>query len=80
VVVDIANIESVELAPSWKQEVVNNATVTQTTHDVDEEGQPRVTVAHVPAEQGSIPILLLGNKLDVVSLVLINRGKAICWL
>ncbi|XP_064629001.1 uncharacterized protein LOC135488354 [Lineus longissimus] len=66
VVVDIADRESVELAASWKQEVVNNATVTKTKREVDADGQPRVTVTHIPAEQGTIPILLLGNKLDVV--------------
>ena len=70
------DIDSVTMAGTWKQDIVNNAVFT------DSSGNPK----EITVESNKfIPILLLGNKVDKVSLmiktdilqtfVMVVRGK-----
>ena len=59
VVVDMDDIDSVTMAGTWKQDIVNNAVFTDSSGNIKENNTE-------PNKQ--IPILLLGNKTDKVSL------------
>ena len=65
VVVDINDPSSIDMAITWKQDFLNNVTYTNTSPSSDpmtmqdDQGQP--------VDLKSIPVLLLGNKYDVVS-------------
>ncbi|XP_070569009.1 uncharacterized protein [Ptychodera flava] len=72
VVVDLSDIESVELAGSWKQDIVNHAVVSQKKTVKDENGVVKVVTEYAKADPKSIPVLLLGNKYDVIE----QREKA----
>ena len=55
------DIDSVTMAGTWKQDIVNNAVFT------DSSGNPK----EITVESNKfIPILLLGNKVDKVSLMI----------
>ena len=56
VVVDMDDIDSVTMAGTWKQDIVNNAVFTANNGNLKEN----------IAESKLIPILLLGNKMDKV--------------
>ncbi|XP_071955704.1 uncharacterized protein [Antedon mediterranea] len=58
IVVDSSDRESVELAGTWKQDVCNHSTITHSTNNAD--------VSYIKADPSSIPVLLLGNKYDLV--------------
>ncbi|XP_033117981.1 uncharacterized protein LOC117117699 [Anneissia japonica] len=62
VVVDASDRGSIELAGSWKQDVCNNATVSQATNCAEH----KTNVTYVKGDRSSIPVLLLGNKYDLV--------------
>ena len=56
VVVDMDDIDSVTMAGTWKQDIVNNAIFTANNGNIKEN----------IADSKLIPILLLGNKMDKV--------------
>ena len=56
VVVDVDDIDSVTMAGTWKQDIVNNAVFTANSGNLQEDTK----------DSKQIPILLLGNKLDKV--------------
>ena len=56
VVVDMDDIDSVTMAGTWKQDIVNNAVFTANNGNIKEN----------IADSKLIPILLLGNKMDKV--------------
>ncbi|XP_074659733.1 uncharacterized protein LOC141912384 [Tubulanus polymorphus] len=66
VVVDITDIESIEMAGTWKHEISNNVTVKQITTIVDENGQETKQTNYVKPPLGSIPVILFGNKYDLI--------------
>ena len=57
VVVDMDDIDSVTMAGTWKQDIVNNAVFTANNGNITEN----------IADSKLIPILLLGNKMDKVN-------------
>ena len=57
VVVDMDDIDSVTMAGTWKQDIVNNAVFTANNGNIKE----NITDSKL------IPILLLGNKMDKVN-------------
>ena len=57
VVVDMDDIDSVTMAGTWKQDIVNNAVFTANNGNIKEN----------IADSKLIPILLLGNKMDKVN-------------
>lgn len=57
VVVDMDDIDSVTMAGTWKQDIVNNAIFTANNGNIKEN----------IADSKLIPILLLGNKMDKVN-------------
>lgn len=61
VVVDMDDIDSVTMAGTWKQDIVNNAVFTDSSGNIRKNNTE-------PNKQ--IPILLLGNKTDKVSISL----------
>ncbi|XP_071819708.1 uncharacterized protein [Apostichopus japonicus] len=65
VVVDISDPESVDLAGTWRQDILNNAVVSKKRIVKTPEG-PRVSVEFEKADPSQIPFLLLGNKFDIV--------------
>lgn len=56
VVVDVDDIDSVTMAGTWKQDIVNNAVFTANSGNLQEDTK----------DSKQIPILLLGNKMDKV--------------
>lgn len=65
VVVDMTEQTSIEMAPVWRQTVLNNTFI---THPVeDKAGQVHTTtMEETPVDKETFPILLLGNKFDVI--------------
>ena len=59
VVVDMDDIDSVTMAGTWKQDIVNNAVFTAKNGNIKEN----------IADSKLIPILLLGNKMDKVDYI-----------
>ena len=60
----MTNQASIEMAPVWRQIILNN---TYTTHAVEEKGQIQTTtMEESPVDRETFPILLMGNKFDVV--------------
>ncbi|XP_077976998.1 uncharacterized protein LOC144432615 isoform X2 [Glandiceps talaboti] len=66
VVVDLSDIESIELAGSWKQDILNHAVITKKRTVKDDTGAVAVVTDYIKADPKSIPVLLLGNKYDLV--------------
>ncbi|XP_013382603.1 uncharacterized protein LOC106153276 isoform X2 [Lingula anatina] len=66
VVVDLTDPEQVELAPSWRQEIISNATFTREKKTKLPGGEEEISVELVPALPDDIPVLLLGNKYDLI--------------
>ena len=62
VVVDLTDTGSVEMAGTWKREILNSCTVTLNTPAENGEKTKKTSVA----SQAQIPILLVGNKFDKV--------------
>nr|XP_054753413.1 LOW QUALITY PROTEIN: uncharacterized protein LOC129259150 [Lytechinus pictus] len=65
VVANIADQESVELASTWKQDILNHAVVSKKSVVNTAEGS-KVVTDYEPADHTQIPVLLLGNKYDLV--------------
>ena len=63
VVVDMDDIDSITMAGTWKQDIVNNAVFTNSAGNVQQSSEIKL-----------IPILLVGNKADKVML----EGKIKC--
>ncbi|XP_033740049.1 uncharacterized protein LOC117327253 isoform X2 [Pecten maximus] len=65
VVVDMTEQTSIEMAPVWRQTVLNNTFLTRPVED--KAGQVHTTtMEETPVDKGTFPILLLGNKFDVI--------------
>ena len=65
VVVDVSDKESIELAGVWKKDITNHAVVSKTRIEKTKQGS-KVVTDYENADPSTIPILLLGNKMDVV--------------
>ncbi|XP_071477219.1 uncharacterized protein [Diadema antillarum] len=65
VIVNSADPESVELGTTWKQDILNHAVVTKKRVVSTPEGS-KVVTEYEPADHTQIPVLLLGNKYDLV--------------
>lgn len=71
VIVDINDSTSIEMAPVWKRIVVNNTFETVPVVESSEGGKiETTTMEKKPVNPETFPILLLGNKFDLVSNVI----------
>jgi len=66
VVVDMNNMKSIELANSWKQEFANKVTKVKNVTETLPDGSLTSTMEMLPCDGAVIPVLLLGNKYDLV--------------
>ena len=55
-----------ELASTWKQDILNHAVISKKRVVSTPEGS-KVVTDYEPADHTQIPVLLLGNKYDLVS-------------
>ncbi|XP_078699504.1 uncharacterized protein LOC144926513 [Branchiostoma floridae x Branchiostoma belcheri] len=62
VVVDLTDKQSIELAGSWKQDILNNTLLTQDTSETSSDGKENTP----PNMARHVPVLLLGNKYDEI--------------
>ncbi|KAJ8314585.1 hypothetical protein KUTeg_006735, partial [Tegillarca granosa] len=68
VVVDMTDINSIEMAPVWKQTVLSNTVITHPVNESSNSGNIQTrTMEETPVDPDTFPVLLLGNKFDVVS-------------
>lgn len=58
---------SIELAGSWRQNFVNKVSHVNMVQAKGPDGIKRTYMEQVPIDPNSIPVLLLGNKYDLVS-------------
>ncbi|KAJ8026645.1 GTP-binding protein ypt5 [Holothuria leucospilota] len=65
VVVDISDPESVDLAGTWRQDILNHAVISKKRIVNTPEGH-RIDTEYEKADASQIPVLLLGNKFDIV--------------
>lgn len=65
-VVDLTNKASIDMANVWKQTVLNKLT---RTVPVDSNNNGSEVVKEIPVDPINFPVLLLGNKFDIVSKV-----------
>ena len=68
----MTDISSIELAGAWKQDFVNRTSKTRLVIETVSKGVETTYVEQVPCDASRIPVLLLGNKYDLVSLT-------VCW-
>ncbi|XP_064615106.1 uncharacterized protein LOC135479232 [Liolophura sinensis] len=66
VVVDMSDDTSIEMAGVWRREVLNQATVTQPREVTTNSSGLVESRDENPVPAGDIPVLLLGNKYDVI--------------
>lgn len=67
VVVDLTEMNSIEMAPVWKQTILNNTFVTCPVKEASHGGQVKtMTMEEHPVDKETFPVLLMGNKFDVV--------------
>ncbi|XP_006812841.1 uncharacterized protein LOC102808369 [Saccoglossus kowalevskii] len=66
VVVDLSDQESIELAGTWKQDIVNHAVITNKKTEKQSDGTMKVVTEYTKADPKDIPVLLLGNKYDII--------------
>ena len=66
VVVDMNDTRSIELANSWKQEFANKVTRTRKVTEILPDGTQTSHMGLLPCDSSLIPVLLLGNKYDLV--------------
>ena len=65
----MSDVQSIELAGIWKQDFINKATKTKETVETLPSGIQTTHVQNVKDfDPRSIPVLLLGNKYDIVSI------------
>ncbi|XP_033635738.1 uncharacterized protein LOC117296791 isoform X1 [Asterias rubens] len=65
VVVNIADKESIELAGTWRQDIHNHSVISK--KKVEKEGKvSKVVVEYEKADPTQLPVLLLGNKYDII--------------
>ncbi|XP_078618974.1 uncharacterized protein LOC144886295 [Branchiostoma floridae x Branchiostoma japonicum] len=62
VVVDLMDKQSIELAGSWKQDILNNTLLTQDVSESSSDGKENTS----PNKARNVPVLLLGNKYDQI--------------
>ncbi|XP_066274792.1 uncharacterized protein [Branchiostoma lanceolatum] len=62
VVVDLTDKQSIELAGSWKQDILNNTLLTQDVSESSSDGKENTS----PNMARNVPVLLLGNKYDQI--------------
>ena len=61
-------MSSIEMAPVWRQTVLNNTFVTCPVKEASHGGQVKtMTMEEHPVDKETFPVLLMGNKFDVVS-------------
>ena len=61
-------MSSIEMAPVWRQTVLNNTFVTCPVKEASHGGQVKtMTMEEHPVNKETFPVLLMGNKFDVVS-------------
>ena len=70
VIVDINDSTSIEMAPVWKRIVVNNTFETVPVVESSGGKIETTTMEKKPVDPETFPILLLGNKFDLVSNVM----------
>ncbi|XP_072036351.1 uncharacterized protein [Amphiura filiformis] len=75
VVVNVSDKESMELAGVWKKDITNHAVISKTRIEKTNQGSKVVTY-YENADSSNIPILLLGNKMDVVEQREMEREQA----
>ncbi|KAJ8314587.1 hypothetical protein KUTeg_006737, partial [Tegillarca granosa] len=67
VVVDMTDINSIEMAPVWKQTVLSNTVITHPVNESSNSGNIQTrTMEETPVDPDTFPVLLLGNKFDVI--------------
>lgn len=67
VVVDLTEMNSIEMAPVWKQTILNNTFVTCPVKEASHGGQVKtMTMEEHPVDKETFPVLLVGNKFDVI--------------
>ena len=66
VVVDMNNMKSIELANSWKQQFANKVTKVKNVTETLPDGSLTSKMEMLPCDGTAIPVLLLGNKYDLV--------------
>lgn len=66
------NTKSIELANTWKQEFANKVTKTKTIIETLPDGTHTSKMELLPCDSTLIPVLLLGNKYDLVRNQLVN--------
>ncbi|XP_062615884.1 uncharacterized protein LOC134277575 [Saccostrea cucullata] len=60
-------MNSIEMAPVWKQTVLNNTFVTCPVKEATHGGQVKtMTMEERPVDRETFPVLLMGNKFDVI--------------
>ena len=67
VVVDMTDDASIELAAAWKQEFVNKVSRVHLVTEKMPDGVEASRYEKLPCDARDIPVLLLGNKYDLVS-------------
>ena len=70
VVVDMTDDASIELASTWKQEFINKVSRVRLVTEKQPDGFNSSHYESLPCDPKEIPILLLGNKYDLVSIFL----------
>ena len=61
-------MSSIEMAPVWRQTILNNTFVTCPVKEASHGGQVKtMTMEEHPVNKETFPVLLMGNKFDVVS-------------
>ena len=71
VVVDMSDEDSIELAGAWKQDFANQTTRTRLVSKEVSKGVETTYLEQIPYDGTAIPVLLIGNKYDLVSYYLI---------
>lgn len=66
VVVDMNDVDSIELAGAWKQDFVNKATNARMVTEKQPNGIKITHLEEIPCNPAKIPVMLLGNKFDIV--------------
>ena len=66
VVVDMTNPVTTEMANVWKQTVLNKLTKTVVEKDSSNKKVDVMVTKEIPVDPIGFPVLLLGNKFDVV--------------
>ncbi|CAD5121688.1 DgyrCDS10175 [Dimorphilus gyrociliatus] len=66
VVVDLTDRTSIEMAGTWKQDFCKRVTKVIYKRSKDKNGQERIVSEYIPTNGYNMPVLLLGNKFDII--------------